>query len=188
MRSRTTVGIQTCANGAWGAAVACSGIEGAATYSCDATTTTATCKVETCESGKTLNAEENKCVDKTTPVTTTSLIISEYVHGSSNKRAIEIYNAGTDSVDLSACKFKFYLRSNKGVFTESEESLDGTLNAESTYVACSDALKSSVTCNKNDLAAGFNGDDTIVLICNDTIIDSIGEKMIQKNGARKLHS
>ena len=171
----TTVGIETCANGAWDEAVACSGIAGAATYSCD--TTAVACKVETCtDTNKEPNADKTACIDKTTPAPTTSLIISEYVHGSSNKRAIEIYNTGEASVDLSACKFKFYMRSNKGAFSESKESLAGTLNAGKTFVACSSELKDSVACDKNDLNAAFNGDDTIVLICNDTTIDSIGKK------------
>ncbi len=70
-----TVGIQTCANGAWGEAVACSGIEGAATYSCDATT--ATCKVETCsDTNQEPNADKTACIDKTTPAEEWTDIVS----------------------------------------------------------------------------------------------------------------
>ena len=66
----STVGIETCANGEWGTAVACSSTDAdAETFECVAE---ATCKIKTCKNGKTPSADGMSCVagGGTTPAPT----------------------------------------------------------------------------------------------------------------------
>lgn len=100
------------------------------------------------------------------------LFISEYVEGSSNNKAIEIYNGTGGSVDLSQYKLMKDVNGN-GAFT-SMYPFSGTLNnGETIVVANSRAdqaiLDIAVTGNIN-----FNGDDQVALYKNDTEIDHIG--------------
>ncbi|MEE1132970.1 MAG: chitobiase/beta-hexosaminidase C-terminal domain-containing protein [Caryophanon sp.] len=110
------------------------------------------------------------------------LVISEYVEGSSNNKAIEIYNGTGAAIDLSAYTMELY--TNAGTTPNNTLSLSGTLAHGETKVfvnsQANDVLKplgeiASIT--------GFNGDDTIVLKKGDAIIDSLGEIAAQVNYA-----
>ena len=104
------------------------------------------------------------------------LIISEYVEGSSNNKAIEIYNGTGKTVNLSDYSVELYL--NGSSEAGKKEILSGELENNKTYVIVNsqagEALKS-----KADKLSGsvnnYNGDDAIVLKHNDEIIDSIGK-------------
>lgn len=102
------------------------------------------------------------------------LVISEYVEGSSNNKAIEIYNGTGKAIDLSAYTLELY--TNTSTTPGSTLSLQGTLQHGETKVfvhgQANEALKalgdvSSVT--------NFNGDDTLVLKKGDTVVDSFGK-------------
>ena len=59
------------------------------------------------------------------------IFISEYVEGSNNNKAIELYNPTTDTIDLS----KYYLsRYSNGGLTPSTTNLGGYIEPNSTYV------------------------------------------------------
>ncbi|MFC7685759.1 chitobiase/beta-hexosaminidase C-terminal domain-containing protein [Ureibacillus sp. GCM10028918] len=107
-------------------------------------------------------------------VTTTDLIISEYIEGSSNNKALEIYNGTGAPVDLSQYKVELY---SNGGSTAQSVTLSGTLENGATYVLynsqASDALKAKG--NLSSGVANFNGDDAIVLKKNGAVIDSIGQ-------------
>jgi hypothetical protein len=102
------------------------------------------------------------------------LFISEYIEGSSNNKAIEIFNGTGADVDLSI--YSLLLYSNGASTGTNELKLTGTLaNGEVIVVYNSssiDAIKavgdviSSVT--------NFNGDDAIALLKNGTVIDVFG--------------
>ncbi|MDY0210332.1 MAG: lamin tail domain-containing protein [Acholeplasma sp.] len=112
-----------------------------------------------------------------TPVSSgfaTDLFISEYIEGSSSNKALEIYNGTGATVDLSAYKLAMY---NNGKTEQSNIlQLTGTLahgevivivNAGATAAFKVDgAIEHTITY--------FNGDDAIVLLKNDEIIDLIG--------------
>ena len=51
--------------------------------------------------------------------------ISEYIEGSSNNKAIEIYNEGSSSVDLSTYQLSFYFNGNEAANTNIQ--LEGVL-------------------------------------------------------------
>lgn len=107
------------------------------------------------------------------------LIISEYIEGSSNNKAIELYNGTGKTIDLSAYTLEQY--NNGSPTATSTANLAGELLAGETYVIyhsqANDNLKAAIA-NVKKLAhpvTAFNGDDAIVLKNNGAIIDSIGK-------------
>ncbi|MFC3034527.1 ExeM/NucH family extracellular endonuclease [Pseudoalteromonas fenneropenaei] len=105
-----------------------------------------------------------------------SVIISEYVEGSSNNKAIELYNAGTEAVDLSAYALQTYF--NGKTDAPLTIALAGTLAAKQTYVVAHASSAQAVLdkAQQTTAASWFNGDDAIVLVQGDTIIDSFGKR------------
>ena len=102
------------------------------------------------------------------------LLISEYIEGSSNNKAIELYNSGETDIDLSQYQLKFYF--NGRDTAGSIIALEGSLAPNDVYVVADDNASEAVT-SKADLLSSknfFNGDDAIVLSQNDVVIDSIG--------------
>lgn len=64
----------------------------------------------------------------------TDLIISEYIEGSSNNKAIEIYNGTGQNVDLSQYKIELYVNGKTEI--QSKLDMSGTLESGKTYVIC----------------------------------------------------
>lgn len=185
----STVGIETCANGEWGTAVACSSTDAdAETFECVAE---ATCKIKTCKNDKTPSEDGLTCVagGGATPAPTKSLIISEVAkieNSNSPKHSLhfyEIYNA-TDSVaNMDGCSINIY--KSKNTIIDKSIPLDGSLNASSTYVVCyggfddSDAITQSLNtkCNSRmvDVSTTFSTKRVVELKCNEKTIDIIGK-------------
>jgi len=63
------------------------------------------------------------------------LFISEYVEGSGNNRALEIYNPTNEPIDLSAYQL---VRYRNGGFTANPVVLEGTIQPKSTFVVVAD--------------------------------------------------
>ncbi len=103
------------------------------------------------------------------------LFMSEYVEGSSNNKAIELYNDTGQSVELSSYELQYYFN---GSSTPGHTiTLSGTLANGDVYVIAQ-ANASQPLIEQADLldsASWFNGDDAIVLLNNGGIIDSIGQ-------------
>jgi hypothetical protein len=109
----------------------------------------------------------------TTSVTPT-LFFSEYIEGSSNNKAVEIYNPTGVDVDLSNCAVRLYF----GVPTPGTTiPLSGTLAAKDVYVVCDNDSTASIlsVCDLPSPASFFNGDDAVELICNGATLDVIGQ-------------
>ncbi|WP_405598446.1 MULTISPECIES: ExeM/NucH family extracellular endonuclease [unclassified Pseudoalteromonas] len=105
-----------------------------------------------------------------------NLVISEYIEGSSNNKAIELYNTSSSEISLDGYTLSLY--SNGKTTVSNKISLTGNLAANSTYVI---ANASSATALKNkanisSAVANFNGDDALVLIQGATVIDSFGQR------------
>jgi len=163
------------------------------------------------EQGGTLDAANNKItltgIDAFSmwtaggiPVTPApAVFISEYIEGSSNNKALEIYNGTGADVDLSAYTIKAANNgSGWGCYTPSGGSptsdnryvlpLTGTLAAGDVFVvynsAADDAIaavgdlglayNSTANGGNGDNVPAFNGDDAIGLFYNDVLIDVIG--------------
>jgi len=102
------------------------------------------------------------------------LFFSEYVEGSSNNKALEIYNPTGSAVDLSAYTVKLY--ANGGTTASNTQALSGTLAAGSTLTILNAAFTTSVTVANSitSTVTYFNGDDAITLEKSGVVIDQIG--------------
>jgi predicted extracellular nuclease len=101
------------------------------------------------------------------------LFFSEYIEGSGNNKAIEIYNGTGAEVDLSGYSVILYVN---GQTTGTESKLSGTLANGSTFVlyhAQADAKIKAVG-NIASGAANFNGNDALTLVKGSTVIDIFG--------------
>lgn len=104
------------------------------------------------------------------------LMISEYVEGSSNNKAIEIVNLTGSTVSLSGYSLK--RQTNGSGSWSSGYSLSGSLsNGETFVVANSSAwssLKNQADATTSNSALSFNGNDPVGLFYNNTLIDVVG--------------
>jgi endonuclease I/chitodextrinase len=108
---------------------------------------------------------------------TTDLLISEYIEGSSNNKALEIANFTGTTVDLSSYDLR-KATNGSGTFG-STYSLSGTLADGDVFVIANSSAVSAVT-SVADVTTGsgivtFNGNDAIGLFKNGTLIDLIGD-------------
>jgi RHS repeat-associated protein len=106
------------------------------------------------------------------------LFFSEYIEGSGHNKALEIYNAGTTAVNLSAYTIKKDVNGN-GLFNDGFR-LEGVLAPQSTFVVvnseASSALISKSDMQTNNICMTFNGNDMLKLYHNGVAIDSIGSR------------
>lgn len=107
-------------------------------------------------------------------VTYSDLIISEYVDGTSNNKALEIYNGTGADVDLSA--YSLMKQTDGGGEYKNEQKLEGTLANGKTFVLvnsqASDELKA--VGNMESSITSFNGNDAVALFKAGTKIDEVG--------------
>ena len=116
----------------------------------------------------------------TTASGASDLFISEYIEGSGNNKALEIYNGTGAAVDLS--NYQIWKISNGGSWPESTLSLSGTLANGDVYVIYNPAAADAIVM-VGDLSwgsASWNGDDAVGLAKNDgsgtfNLIDAVGE-------------
>lgn len=105
------------------------------------------------------------------------LFISEYVEGSSNNKALEIYNPTSAPINLSGYRLVQY--NNGGDTVRYTIGLTGTINAYDVYVIVNSQGNATIKANADSITTnglmGFNGDDVIALLspANDTL-DRIG--------------
>lgn len=126
--------------------------------------------------GQTDCADSNCAASCVPPV----LFISEYVEGGSNRKALEIFNAGGSAADLSQCTLNRY--SNGGT-TPTALALTGTVAAGGTFVLChtmgvqpTDPVGiPAASCNVTNTFVNHNGNDSYDLTCNGTIVDFVGQ-------------
>ncbi len=107
----------------------------------------------------------------------TDLFFSEYIEGSGNNKAIEIYNPSTSSVNLTG--YQVFESGNGGSFTNTFN-LTGSLAAGAVYVITTNQADSVLQAKADTVLSfpsvvHFNGDDAVALI-NPTLdtIDVIG--------------
>ncbi|MFH2005732.1 MAG: lamin tail domain-containing protein [bacterium] len=105
-----------------------------------------------------------------------TLIFSEYVEGTGNNKALEVYNASPAAIDLATCQIVSY---NNGVTspTSTYQFPGSDLAASSTFVVCNTSADASLVpyCDdQNSNPTNFNGDDARELQCGGVLVDSIG--------------
>ena len=104
-----------------------------------------------------------------------TLYFSEYIEGSSNNKALEIYNSSTNDIALSGHKVEMYFNgSNSAGLTIN---LTGNIPANGVFVLAHGSANASILAlaNQTNSSGWFNGDDAIVLKNGNTILDSIGQ-------------
>ena len=118
------------------------------------------------------------------------LFFSEYVEGSSNNKALEIYNPTPFPVNLSASEAFLitYFNGSNGVPPNTlarVTALTGTIAAGDVYVVVDNAASVGLQAIADQLvpSAWFNGDDHIQLQQFGTVIDSIGQFTVDPGDA-----
>jgi hypothetical protein len=117
-----------------------------------------------------------------------TVIISEYVEGDSNNKAIELHNCGSTQRDLTGLAICVMNGSNTSTCTSRYE-LAGTLGAGAVLSVCHSSLDTSLpnfsACDEFSGSLGFNGDDRVIILEDtdgasgfdpntDTVLDAIG--------------
>ncbi len=109
----------------------------------------------------------------------TDLFFSEYIEGSSNNKALELFNGTGSAVDLS--QYKVRLASNGGEWSATNSvSLSGTLNNGATYVIANAQAKAAIlaVAGSTHTVTYYNGNDALGLFKivggTDVLIDMIG--------------
>lgn len=100
---------------------------------------------------------------------------SEYIEGSSNNKALEIYNSGASDINLSGYKVEYYFNGNASAGLT--VNLSGNLPAKGVFTLAHGSANASIlaAANQTSSASWFNGDDAIVLKNGNSILDSIGQ-------------
>ena len=105
-----------------------------------------------------------------------NLIISEYVEGGSNNKAVELYNTSASEISLDGYTLTLY--SNGSTTATSSIDLTGPLAANGSYVIVNsssvDELKAKA--DEESGVTNFNGDDALVLTQGTTVVDSFGQR------------
>ncbi len=105
-----------------------------------------------------------------------SLFFSEYIEGSSSNKALEIYNAGLLSLDLSACSVRLY--SNGASSPSASVTLSGSLPAGGIFILCHPLAMPGIisVCQlQSSAVVNYNGDDAVTLYCDGATRDVIGQ-------------
>ncbi|MEZ4226015.1 MAG: lamin tail domain-containing protein [Polyangiaceae bacterium] len=103
------------------------------------------------------------------------LLFSEYVEGSSNNKAIEIYNAGTSAQDLANCDLRRYSNGSLTAFSISAIKSGGVLSPGKTFVICHPDIVPSYFCNETTSSINHNGNDAYELVCEGAVQDVFGQ-------------
>lgn len=115
--------------------------------------------------------------DGNAPSLASDLFISEYIEGSSNNKAIEIYNGTGTPVNL-ATGYVLELYSNGSAIPNQTAILDGVIANGDVFVVSRNDANATILA-QTDVALptviNFNGDDAVVLKKNGVIIDVIGQ-------------
>ncbi|MBA4377059.1 MAG: hypothetical protein C0395_00005, partial [Gemmatimonas sp.] len=108
----------------------------------------------------------------------TPVFFSEYLEGSSNNKAVEIYNGTSGDLDMARITVDRY---NNGAITlPAHYTFTGTLVSGDVYVIGNPSTTGvdPVIIAQSDLLSNltfFNGDDVLILFLDGIVVDSIGQ-------------
>lgn len=108
--------------------------------------------------------------------TPTELFFSEYIEGSSNNKALEIYNGTGSAINLGTGGYSIFMSFNGGTSTFTI-SLTGTIANGDVYVVAPTNANATILAAADQTAgtAWFNGDDAVLLRKGATVIDTFGQ-------------
>ncbi len=107
----------------------------------------------------------------------TELFFSEYIEGTSNNKALEIYNGTGATIDLAAGGYSVQMFFNGSATAGLTINLTGSVAAGDVYVLAQASANASILAQADQTngAGWFNGDDAVVLRKGAVIIDAIGQ-------------
>ena len=111
------------------------------------------------------------------------IFISEYVEGSSNNKAIELYNPGSGDIDLAAGNYVLQRSANGGT-NLANIVLSGVIAGKGTYVIANNLSVTAILNVADQLNSNINhnGDDAYILFKDGVVIDSFGQAGFRPNG------
>ncbi len=118
-----------------------------------------------------------------------SLLISEYIEGSSFNKGVEVYNCTADTIELSGFGMCLVSNDDTECSTTYNLKMDGDLDAGGVYTLCHSSIDEAAFdpagCDVLDNAVNFNGDDRVVIYADsdasgefsdgDEILDVLGQ-------------
>jgi predicted extracellular nuclease len=107
----------------------------------------------------------------------TELFFSEYIEGTSNNKALEIYNGTGASVDLGTGGYNVQMFFNGSATAGLTINLVGTVANGDVFVLAQSSAAAAILAQADQTngAGWFNGDDAVVLRKGTVIIDAIGQ-------------
>jgi len=107
----------------------------------------------------------------------TDVFFSEYVEGSSNNKALEIFNDTGAPVDLAAGGYAVEMYFNGNPAVGLTIPLTGTVADDDVYVVAQSTADAAILAQADQTngAGWFNGDDAVVLRKGTTVLDVIGQ-------------
>ncbi len=102
------------------------------------------------------------------------LFISEYVEGSGNNKAIELYNPSSSSVNLGTQGYVLEIYANGGL-TPTTITLAGTVAAGSTFVIKNSSASAAINAQQTSGSLNFNGNDAVALKKGSSLVDVFGQ-------------
>ncbi|MGM0386267.1 MAG: Ig-like domain-containing protein, partial [Actinomycetota bacterium] len=107
----------------------------------------------------------------------TELFFSEYIEGSSNNKALEIYNGTGAAVDLAAGEYNVQMFFNGSATAGTTVNLTGSVASGDVFVLAQSAAVTAILDAADQLngSSWFNGDDAVVLRKDTTVLDVIGQ-------------
>lgn len=107
----------------------------------------------------------------------TELFISEYIEGSSNNKAIEIYNGTGSAINLATGGYNIQMYFNGNSSASLTINLTGVVAAGDVYVIAHSSAVAEILAQADQTngASWFNGNDAVILRKGTSIIDSIGQ-------------
>jgi len=108
----------------------------------------------------------------------TELFVSEYIEGSSNNKALEIYNGTGAPVDLAAGNYTVQMCFNGNAACTLTILLTGTVAAGDVFVLAHSSAAAAILAQADQTngSGWFNGDDAVLLLKGSAVVDSIGQR------------
>jgi predicted extracellular nuclease len=107
----------------------------------------------------------------------TELFFTEYIEGSSNNKALEIYNGTGVAVDLGANDYNVQMFFNGSAAAGLTINLTGTVSNGDVFVVAQASANATVLAQADQTSGSgwFNGDDAVALRKGSTVLDVIGD-------------